>query len=91
MIKRIFKSEVPPSKLRLHSSEKTSPWNIIFPKFKEAIKDEDIRYYPNIKTSKAYSLLQDFYSSDNLCSRNSKILVLYLIINFRVCSFVSLS
>ena len=48
MIKRIFKSEVPHSKLRLHSSEKTSPWNIIFPKFKEAIKDEDIRYYPNI-------------------------------------------
>ena len=27
------------------------------------IKDEDIRYYPNIKTSKAYSLLQDFYLS----------------------------
>ena len=65
MIKRIFNSEIPHSRLRLHSSEKTSPWNIIFPKFKEAIKDEDIRYYPNIKTSKAYSLLQDFYLSDN--------------------------
>ena len=64
MIKRIFKPEVPHNKLRLHSSEKTSPWNIIFPKFKEAIKDEDIRYYPNIKSSKAYSKLQDFYKSN---------------------------
>ena len=65
MIKRVSKPEVSHNKLRLHSSEKTSPWNLIFPKFKEAIKDEDIRYYPNIKSSKAYSLLQNFYKSNN--------------------------
>ena len=64
MIERKFHEEVPFTKVRLHSSEKISPWGFIFEEFKNSLTDEDIRYYPN--RSNVYSKLQNFYGYDSL-------------------------
>jgi len=66
MIKRKFNAEVSFDKVRLHSSEKVSSWGSLFERFKQSIREEDIRYYPNVKSSRAYSLLQGYYKHEEL-------------------------
>jgi len=59
MIKRKFNPSVPHNKLRLHSSERNTPFGKLFEKYKDSLKEEDIRYYPN--TEELNPLIEKFY------------------------------
>jgi|TARA_R110002153_G_scaffold195090_3_gene348454 histidinol-phosphate aminotransferase len=62
-IKRKFHTSVPHKKLRLHSAERNTPWGVIFGMYKKSLKEEDIRFYPNVDELK--NPLSKFYGYDN--------------------------
>ena len=59
MIKRKFNPSVSHNKLRLHSSERNTPFGKLFEKYKKSLIEEDIRYYPN--TEELNPLIEKFY------------------------------
>jgi histidinol-phosphate aminotransferase len=59
MIERKFNPSVPHNKLRLHSSERNTPFGKLFEKYKKSLTEEDIRYYPN--TEELNPLIEKFY------------------------------
>jgi histidinol-phosphate/aromatic aminotransferase/cobyric acid decarboxylase-like protein len=59
MIERKFNPTVPHNKLRLHSSERNTPFGKLFEKYKKSLTEEDIRYYPN--TEELNPLIEKFY------------------------------
>jgi len=59
MIQRKFNPSVPHNKLRLHSSERNTPFGKLFEKYKKSLTEEDIRYYPN--TEELNALIEKFY------------------------------
>lgn len=63
MIKRKFNPSVPHNKLRLHSSERNTPFGKLFNEYKKSLTEEDIRYYPN--TEELNPLIKKFYGYDN--------------------------
>ena len=60
MIERKFHNTVPHNKLRLHSSERNTPFGKLFERYKKSLTEEDIRYYPN--TKELNPLIKDFYN-----------------------------
>ena len=63
MIERKFNPSVPHNKLRLHSSERNTPFGKLFEKYKKSLTEEDIRYYPN--TEELNPLISKFYGYEN--------------------------
>lgn len=63
MIKRKFNPTVTHKKLRLHSSERNTPFGELFEKYKKELTEEDIRYYPN--TEELNPLIENFYGYSN--------------------------
>lgn len=63
MIERKFNPSVPHNKLRLHSSERNTPFGKLFNEYKKSLTEEDIRYYPN--TEELNPLIKKFYGYDN--------------------------
>ena len=63
MIERKFNPSVPHDKLRLHSSERNTPFGKLFEKYKKSLTEEDIRYYPN--TEELNPLIAKFYGYEN--------------------------
>lgn len=60
MIERKFHKTVPHNKLRLHSSERNTPFGKLFERYKKSLTEEDIRYYPN--TKELNPLIKKFYN-----------------------------
>jgi histidinol-phosphate aminotransferase len=63
MIKRTINSTVSHNALRLHSSERNSPWGQVFSDFKDSLTEEDIRFYPN--TKELIEPLKELYGTKN--------------------------
>ena len=59
MIKRKFHPIVPHDKLRLHSAERNTSWGKVFQDYKKALREEDIKFYPNVDNLRP--ALTDFY------------------------------
>lgn len=59
MIERKFNQSVPHDKLRLHSSERNTPFGKLFKIYKELLSEEDIRFYPNTEELNPY--IENFY------------------------------
>lgn len=62
-ISRKFNEYASHNMVRLHSSERNSPFGKLFEKYKESITEEDIRYYPNTNELNPY--IQKFYGYEN--------------------------
>lgn len=63
MIKRILNEHISHDKLRLHSSERNTPWGNVFDEFKNQITENDLKYYPN--TDELFDPISKYYSSQN--------------------------
>ena len=63
MIKRNFNTTIPHNKLRLHSSERNTPWGKVFKEYKKLLTEEDLKFYPN--TQELHEPLSKFYGYDN--------------------------
>lgn len=63
MIKRKFNKSVPHNKLRLHSSERNTPFGKLFDKYKKSLTEEDVRFYPNTDELNPY--IKDFYGYEH--------------------------
>lgn len=63
MIKRKFNPSVPHDKLRLHSSERNTPFGNLFKEYKKSLREEDFRFYPN--TNELNNLIKDFYGYEH--------------------------
>ena len=63
MIERKFNPTTSHSKLRLHSSERNTPFGKLFEKYKKSLTETDIRYYPN--TEELHKPISQFYGYDN--------------------------
>lgn len=60
MITRKFNQSVPHNKLRLHASERNTPFGDLFKEYKKSLTERDIRYYPN--TESLNPLIKKFYN-----------------------------
>ena len=47
-IERKFHESIPHNKLRLHSAERNTKFGKVFTEYKKSLKEEDIRFYPNV-------------------------------------------
>ena len=63
MIKRKFHPIVPHDKLRLHSAERNTSCGKVFQDYKKALREEDIKFYPNVDNLRP--ALTDFYGYEH--------------------------
>lgn len=62
-IERKFHESIPHNKLRLHSAERNTKFGKVFTEYKKSLKEEDIRFYPNVH--ELNKPLEKFYGYSN--------------------------